>query len=97
RYKIIEKTKCLVGGEEAYLLHQEFVANHSIYRIMGKDESVKVLQVLFFSKKTNRMVVASLLTTPEKLKENEQLYKDILFSLNEENNDYARSKLRQIN
>jgi len=94
RYSIVEKTKCMVNGVEAFLLHQEFVANHSIYRILGKDELVKVLQIMIYSKNTQRMIVASLLTTPEELKENEQILKEILFSLREETNEREKTELR---
>ncbi|MEN1969834.1 hypothetical protein WMZ97_17360 [Lentibacillus sp. N15] len=84
RYKINEKLKYKVDGKEAYLLKTEFVANHSIYRIFGKDELVKVLQLLFFSKQTKRMVVASLSTTPEELNKNEDMFMKVLTSLNEQ-------------
>ena len=84
QYKILEKSKCIIDGKEAYILHQEFVANHSIYRFFGKEELVKVLQVLFFSKETQRMLVATLLTTPEELQKNEGLFKEVLSSLHED-------------
>ncbi|MBY7144567.1 hypothetical protein KFZ56_16215 [Virgibacillus sp. NKC19-3] len=84
RYKIIEKIKCTVDNRNAYLLKNEFVANHSIYRILGKEELVKVLQVLFYSEQTGRMVVASLSTTPEELAESEHTFIEMLTSLYED-------------
>ncbi|GGB54461.1 hypothetical protein GCM10011409_35090 [Lentibacillus populi] len=84
RYKITEKIKCAVDGKDAYLLKNEFVANHSIYRVFGKNELVKVLQMLFYSERTSRMLVATLSTTPEELVENEDTFIEILSSLHED-------------
>ncbi|GGK01513.1 hypothetical protein GCM10007063_24760 [Lentibacillus kapialis] len=91
RYKINEKIKCTVDGKNAYLLKNEFVANHSIYRIFGKDELVKVLQLLFYSEQSYRMVVASLSTTPEELEENEDTFIEILMSLHEQIDQTAKN------
>ncbi|GAA0609977.1 hypothetical protein GCM10009001_29110 [Virgibacillus siamensis] len=83
RYKIIDKKKGTINGRDAYLLKNEFVANHSIYRILGKNELVRVLQLLFYSEETGRMIVASLSTTPEELENNEDMFLEILTSLQE--------------
>lgn len=83
RYKIIEKKKCTIDEKQAYLIESEFVANHSIYRIFGKDELVRVLQIAFYSEQTGRMVVASLSTTSEELAKSEENFMDILTSLHE--------------
>ncbi|WP_408008423.1 hypothetical protein ACJROX_27840 [Pseudalkalibacillus sp. A8] len=103
RFKIIKKIKCTIGERDAYLLQKEFIANHSIYRVFGKDERVKVLQMLFYSEKTQRMLIASLLTTPEEFKKNEEQFKDILFTLHENMeptqtiNQIQQSKIRIVN
>lgn len=87
QYKITNKSKLsLIDGTDAYLLENEFVANHSIYRILGKDELVKVLQVLFYSRKTKRMVIASLSTASESLERYRENFMGILTTLHEDIN-----------
>ncbi len=86
RYKIVSKSKIQMNGTEGCLLENEFVANHSIYRIFGKDELVKVLQVFFYSKETKRMVVASMSMSPEELKRNRDQFVEILTTLHEDLN-----------
>lgn len=83
KYQINDVVKYEVDGKEAYLIKNEFIANHSIYRILGKDEMVKVLQLITFSEDTERIIIASLSTTPEELKQNENYFIDILETLHE--------------
>lgn len=84
-YQITNKSKLtLIDGTAAYLLENEFVANHSIYRILGKDELVKVLQVLFYSPESKRMVVASLSTASDSLEKYREDFMDILTTLHED-------------
>lgn len=84
KYRIVDKQKLRLNGREAYLIKNEFVANHSIYRILGKDELVKVLQLIFYSEETKRIGVASLSATPSEMKRNEADFKEILFSFHED-------------
>jgi len=91
KYQINETIECNINGKNAYLIKNEFIANHSIYRILGKNELVKVLQVIIFSEETERILIASLSTTPEELKDNEEYYIEILMTLNE--TTYTNDKL----
>ncbi|MFD1708148.1 hypothetical protein ACFSCZ_15605 [Siminovitchia sediminis] len=85
QYRINSKSKLtLIDGTDAYLLENEFVANHSIYRILGKDELIKVLQVMFYSPESKRMVVASLSTASESLEKYRADFMDILSTLHED-------------
>lgn len=83
RYRMADKQYFFMNGRDAYFLQNEFIANHSIYRIFGQDELVKVYQVIFYSSESQRIIVASLSSTEEEMQKNEELFKDILFSVRE--------------
>lgn len=93
KYKINHKQKCFINNTKAYLLENEFIANHSIYRVFGKSEKVKVFQMLFFSEETSRMVVASLSAKPTEFAKNKELFMEILSSLHEDTTFIENKKI----
>lgn len=84
RYKMFRKEKILLNDTtEAYFIKSKIIANHSIYRIMGKEELIEVLQMVTYSKKTKRIIIASVSTTSEALKLNEDEIMKMLRTLQE--------------
>lgn len=87
RYKINKVSEfTLDTNQKAYIIKSEFVANHNIYRLFGKSELVKVIQVVTYSEETKRMIIASLSTTPEEYKYNESNFVTFLTKLKEDTN-----------
>lgn len=83
-YKIMDKKRWMIDGKEAYFLHNQFQANHNVYRFLGKDELVETLQIVYYSKETKRMIIGTLLTTPEELRVSKTELMNILSSLRED-------------
>lgn len=83
KYRMVDKQYFTINGEDMYFLQNDFIANHSIYRIFGQDELVKVYQIIYYSSESQRIIVASLSSTEEEMQKNEKLFKDILFSVRE--------------
>ncbi len=75
----IEQTKGL--PHKAYLMYSSIRANHSVYRSLGKEETILSMQLTTYCDITRRLVIASIASKPEDFKEKEELYKKILFSL----------------
>ncbi|WP_289483730.1 hypothetical protein [Fictibacillus enclensis] len=95
KYRILRREKHRLNGKDACLIENEFIANHSIYRIFGKDELVKVLQLFFYSKESGRMIVASLSATEEEMKRNKEGYKETLLSLHENINQVQTENVKR--
>lgn len=65
----------------AYMVHSGFRANHSIYRILGKDEDVECLQLSTFCEETGRIVIATITAVPVVMQNSMAEYKATLKSL----------------
>ncbi|NGP46649.1 hypothetical protein G4V62_17485 [Bacillaceae bacterium SIJ1] len=83
RYRLVDKTKIHLNGNDAFILENECISNHSLYRMFGKDERLTVLQCMFYSQETKRMIVASITTHGKVLIKDKDFYLQILHSLHE--------------
>lgn len=89
KYEILNKKASKnIYGESVYLVHALISANHHVIRVFGKQEIINLLQVVMFSEKTKRMIIASLLSTPEEYEGNYEQFHYILRTLNENIVDY---------
>lgn len=66
---------------KAYLMTSSIRANHSVYRTLGKEESILSLQLTTYCDVTKRLVIASIASTPDDFEKKSNIYKEILFSL----------------
>ncbi len=66
---------------KAYLMISSIRANHSVYRAMGKEETILSMQLTTYCDITKRLVIASIASTPDDFQKKFDTYKEILFSL----------------
>lgn len=66
---------------KSYLMVSSIRANHSVYRAMGKEESICSMQLTTYCDITKRLVIASIAFSPEDSEKKIEAYKQILFSL----------------
>lgn len=81
RFKILSITPAEGLPHKAYLMTTSIHANHSVYRSIGKEEQILSSQLTMYCNDTNRLVIASIASTPEDFEKKSDLYKEILFSL----------------
>lgn len=80
-FEILSITPAEGLPHKAYLMESSIRANHSVYRSMGREESILSLQLTTYCDVTKRLVIASIASTPEDFEEKKDRYKEILFSL----------------
>ena len=80
-FKILSMTPVEDLPHKAYLMESSIRANHSVYRTLGKEESILSLQLTTYCDVTKRLVIASLASTPEDFESKRETYREILFSL----------------
>lgn len=80
-FKILSVTPVDELPHKAYLMESSIRANHSVYRTLGKEESILSLQLTTYCDVTKRLVIASLASTPEDFESKRETYREILFSL----------------
>ena len=80
-FKILSMTPVEDLPHKAYLMESSIRANHSVYRTLGKEESILSLQLTTYCDVTKRLVIASLASTPEDFESIRETYREILFSL----------------
>ena len=80
-FKILSMTPVEDLPHKAYLMESSIRANHSVYRTLGKEESILSLQLTTYCDVTKRLVIASLASTPEDFESKRDTYREILFSL----------------
>ena len=80
-FKILSMTPVEDLPHKAYLMESSNRANHSVYRTLGKEESILSLQLTTYCDVTKRLVIASLASTPEDFESKRETYREILFSL----------------
>lgn len=66
---------------KSYLMFSSIRANHSVYRSLGKEETICSMQLTTYCDVTKRLVIASIASTEEDIKNRNDIYKEILFSL----------------
>lgn len=66
---------------KSYLMHSSIRANHSVYRSLGREETILAMQLTTYCPVTKRLVIANIASTPEDFEKKGQVYKEILFSL----------------
>lgn len=66
---------------KSYLMYSSIRANHSVYRSLGKEETICSMQLTTYCDVTKRLVIASIASTPEDFENRNDIYKKILFSL----------------
>lgn len=66
---------------KSYLMVSAVRANHSVYRAMGKEESIRSMQLTTYCDITRRLVIASIAFSPEDSSKKVDTYKEMLFSL----------------
>lgn len=78
----IESIEPLEGmAHKSYLMRSRIRANHSVYRTLGKEETICSLQLTTYCDVTKRLVIASISSTEKNLELHENLYNKILLSL----------------
>lgn len=65
----------------SYLMYTSIQANHSVYRALGKEETIASMQLTTYCKVTKRILIANIASIPEDLEARKELYQTILFSL----------------
>lgn len=80
-FKILSMTPVEDLPHKAYLMESSIRANHSVYRTLGREESILSLQLTTYCDVTKRLVIASLASTPEDFESKRETYREILFSL----------------
>ena len=80
-FKILSMTPVEDLPHKAYLMESSIRANHSVYRTLGKEESILSLQLTTYCDVTKRLVIASLASTPEDFESKRETYREIIFSL----------------
>ena len=65
----------------SYLMYTSIRANHSVYRALGKEETISSMQLTTYCEVTKRILIANIASTKEDLASQKELYQDILFSL----------------
>ena len=80
-FKILSMTPVEDLPHKAYLMESSIRANHSVYRTLGKEESILSLQLTTYCDVTKRLVMASLASTPEDFESKRETYREILLSL----------------
>lgn len=80
-FEILSMTPVEDLPHKAYLMESSIRANHSVYRTLGKEESILSLQLTTYCDVTKRLVIASLASTPEDFESKRETYREILFSL----------------
>ena len=80
-FKILSMTPVEDLPHKAYLMESSIRANQSVYRTLGKEESILSLQLTTYCDVTKRLVIASLASTPEDFESKRETYREILFSL----------------
>ena len=80
-FKILSMTPVEDLPHKAYHMETSIRANHSVYRTLGKEESILSLQRTTSCDVPKRLVIASLASTPEDFESKRETYREILFSL----------------
>lgn len=65
----------------AYIMRSSIRANHSVYRALGKEETVVSMQLTTYCDVTKRLVIASIASTPDDFEKKADMYKKMLLSL----------------
>lgn len=65
----------------SYLMYTSIQANHSVYRALGKEETIASMQLTTYCEVTKRILIANIASVPEDLEAQKELYQTILFSL----------------
>lgn len=80
-FRILKIEPCDQVSHPAYLIHSEIIANHSVYRSLGRSEKLSTLQLTTYCPDTDRLIIISITALEDDFQTNEEYYKKILYSL----------------
>lgn len=80
RYEIKEKEIITNNGQRHFFTRVDFQGSQSIFQ-KKDDPMVSMMQIGLHDKANERIIVASILTRPEIMVENEELYRELLISI----------------
>lgn len=81
RFEIVSIESVDNMPHKSYLIHSSIRANHSVYRSLGKEETILSMQLTTYCPVTMRLVVANIASTLEDFEKKRTVFKDILFSV----------------
>lgn len=81
RFEILSVDPVTNLPHKSYLMESSVSANHSVYRALGRTETIRSMQLTTYCDVTKRLVIAGIASTPVDFESRKKTYHEMLLSL----------------